>query len=615
MSTHGVNFKFNVIGGNVGKMFASIDRLSTKARVGFGKTDKAISKNQSSVSKLVSGVDKFAKKTSKLPTRGWTKTDRSVNRVLVKIRKLDRRLTSLPKRLQGGLDKVTTRFGRMGQAVAGFVAVQQITAFMSKITSAASDLTEATNKSQVTFESYFSTIDKWSATAYKSTGLAKHEAHEAAASFGAFFKNLGFGEKQLGKMSQGAVQLAADIGSFHNLSTNEAFDKLMAGLSGEAEPLKRLGYELSEVTIKNKAFAMGLIRSTKGTLPQAIKTQAAYALILEQSKDAMGDFSRTSGDYATNKKILTAQISNLTTWLGTKFVPILNKGITKLRSMATWVDENKTTVWKWMKVVGSIAGVFSGLLVASKTILGIASFIGTVKKAFLILKGVMLANPFGWAIVAVGFIATLIASNDNLRNKIVDFFKQIPAYASSVFEWMKGWAAWFVNNHPFMWLINVIDNVFPGFKEKLGDWINEIKGQFLKMVDWFYDKFIQPIAGYWDKLKGLFGFGSKPIQKIKIEGDGGDGSDVKSLYNNVNGILGVGSQNSPKSQSGGSSVNDRIASVSAKGGGSIKHITINIENLVREMNNITHNVTESNAKMKEMIIKTLISATNDVNYG
>lgn len=601
MSTYGVNFKFNMIGGNIGKMFASIDRLNSKARVGFGKTDKAILKNDKSVSKLVSGVEKFAKKTIKLPTRGWTKTDRSVKRVLVRVRQLDRRFASLTKGMQGGFDKMTRRLGSFGTTMAGLFAMHQAKEFYNIAVNGASDLVEATNKANVIFGDNNSVV-KWAEKSAVSMGLAKQVAIEGTATFGGFFKNIGIDSEKLPQMSKGIVQLAADLGSFNNMSSQQAMENLMSAFRGSTEVLDNLNITANEAMIKQEALDRGFIKSAKGSLPPLIRTQALYSLILKQSQTAMGDFSKTSGDYANGSKILRAKVINLTTSIGQKLLPTATLAVSKLTSMVDWVSRNSEAIKAWLKPIAMVAGVFGTLWIAAKTILGIAAFIGTVKKAFILLKVVMLAsNPFGWAIAAVGFIAALIASTENLK---------------TVFDWIYIWAAKLLAYNPFTWLVNVVDKVFPGFKNSLKSWIGDIKAEFLNMVNWFYDKFIQPIAGYWDKLKGLFGFGSKPIQKIKVEGDVGNGADadVKSLYNDVNGILGGGSPNSPKSPSG-SSVSDRIASVSAKGGGSVRNINLRIDKLVEVMNINTENVEMATSVIRAEVAKALIGAVNDVNHG
>lgn len=587
MSTHAVNFKFNVIGGNVGKMFASIDRLNGKAQRGFTKTTKDVKKTDTAVGKLI---------------RSARRLDRGYNRAF--------------KSLHRGFKKITTKLGALGSAVVGYFATQQIGYFVSDIINQASDLNEAANKSKIVFGEAFTNIERWASRAAQSVGMSKQEALAASSSFGGMFKNMGFGSDQVEKLSKGAVQLAADLASFHNIDDpTQAFNALFSGLKGESEVLaSNFNIVIDEAMVKQKAFDMGLTDTVKGVLPKAIKTQATYALVMDQSKDAMGDFARTSDDYATSKKIFLAQLQNLTTWLGGKFFPIATKMMNKFRGMASWVDQNKESVAKWAKWLGILAGVFGGVFVAAKVILGIVGFIDTVKTAFLIMKGVMLNNPFGWAILAVTLIAKLIMSNDKLRNKIVSFFREIPAKAQALFDYLVSWAKYLWKFHPFSWMIELTDRIFPGFKQRLGEVLTGLKDQFLKLVSWFYDNVIEPVVGYWNKFKSMFGFGEKTvINKVTVKNE--DPEQAENLYQDVTGVLGSKS-GSPSSSGGkGKSVSERLAGISASGQSSIKNINISIDNLVKELIVRTENMKMAESEIKAIISKTLLTAVNDVNYG
>jgi len=96
---------------------------------------------------------------------------------------------------------------------------------------------------------------------------------------------------------------------------------LRSGLSGETEPLKRFGIALNEARLKEQALADGLITTTKGVLPQAIKTQAAYALIMKDSALAQGDVARTADGLANQLKFLTSGLEDAKAGLGEALLP------------------------------------------------------------------------------------------------------------------------------------------------------------------------------------------------------------------------------------------------------------------------------------------------------
>ena len=104
-------------------------------------------------------------------------------------------------------------------------------------------------------------------------------------------------------MSTGLVQLAADLASFNNLNPEEVFLKLQSGIVGEVEPMRALGVNLSAAAVNAKALQMGLVNAN-GELTEQAKIMARYALIMEQTGNAQGDFARTSDGLANSTRIL-----------------------------------------------------------------------------------------------------------------------------------------------------------------------------------------------------------------------------------------------------------------------------------------------------------------------
>ena len=109
-------------------------------------------------------------------------------------------------------------------------------------------------------------------------------------------------------MSQGLVQLAADLASFNNIGVDEALLKLQSGLVGETEPLRALGVNLNAAAVQAEALKMGLAANVE-TLTAADMAQARYALILQQTTTAQGDLARTSDGWANQNRILQATLA------------------------------------------------------------------------------------------------------------------------------------------------------------------------------------------------------------------------------------------------------------------------------------------------------------------
>ena len=242
--------------------------------------------------------------------------------------------------------------------VAGSVA-RGVENYVKDSIGAASDLNESLSKNTVIFGDSAGAIESWAKTGVASMGLSENAAVSATGQFGNLFNTIGLGQKVSGDMSMTMVQLAADLASFNNISQDDAMAKLQSGLVGEAKPLRDLGILLNEAQVKAKGMAMGLADAT-GNLSEGAKVQARYALILEQSGTAQGDFKRTSDGLANSQRILDANLQNLSANIGGILIPV-TVGITGefnnlFTSMSNISDES-------VSLVDKLAGVGDGLSV------------------------------------------------------------------------------------------------------------------------------------------------------------------------------------------------------------------------------------------------------------
>lgn len=207
--------------------------------------------------------------------------------------------------------------------IAGFVIDKALDTFKDAV-GLASDLSESMNKVDVVFGSAAKSVRAFASDAPLALGQTEAQALAAAGTFGNLLRSVGLTETQAGKFSTTMVGLASDLASFNNTDPAEALDALRAGLVGETEPLKRFGVNLNDATLKAKAMQLGLYKG-KGQLDANAKAQAAYALILEQTKLAQGDFARTSGGLANQQRILAAQTDQAKAALGAGLLPVLEK--------------------------------------------------------------------------------------------------------------------------------------------------------------------------------------------------------------------------------------------------------------------------------------------------
>ena len=141
--------------------------------------------------------------------------------------------------------------------------------------------------------------------------------------FNTIIKGFGVASDKAIIMSKNLTQLGYDISSFYNISAEDAFTKLQSGISGELEPLRRLGYDLSVARLQQEAYTLGINKSVSA-MTQAEKSQLRYYAIMTQVKDAQGDMARTLNAPANQLRILQAQVTQCARALGNIFIPALN---------------------------------------------------------------------------------------------------------------------------------------------------------------------------------------------------------------------------------------------------------------------------------------------------
>ncbi len=124
-------------------------------------------------------------------------------------------------------------------------------------------------------------------------------------------------------MSQQLTQLGYDLSSFFNISYEDAMQKLQSGLSGELEPLRRLGYDLSQAKLEAVALSLGIDKSVS-SMTQAEKAQLRYYAIMTQVTKSHGDMSRTLDAPANQMRIFKAQVTQAARAIGGIFIPMLN---------------------------------------------------------------------------------------------------------------------------------------------------------------------------------------------------------------------------------------------------------------------------------------------------
>jgi len=183
---------------------------------------------------------------------------------------------------------------------------------------AASDLQEVQNVVDVTFGDSARQIQNWADKARTQFGLTELQAKQFTSTLGAMMKSAGLAGPEIVDMSTSLAGLAADMASFYNLDFETAFQKIRAGISGETEPLKQLGVNMSVANLEAYALTQGITKAFD-KMSQSEQTVLRYQYLMQATADAQGDFARTSSDsfanmrknVETNLQSIEASIGNL----------------------------------------------------------------------------------------------------------------------------------------------------------------------------------------------------------------------------------------------------------------------------------------------------------------
>ncbi|MEC4272964.1 hypothetical protein VJ923_07320 [Adlercreutzia sp. R25] len=141
--------------------------------------------------------------------------------------------------------------------------------------------------------------------------------------FQTLITGMGAAANKASVMSQQLTQLGYDIASFYNINVEDAMLKIQSGIAGELEPLRRLGWDLSDARMNIELTRLGIEASTRD-MSQAEKVALRYYLIMNQVTQTHGDMARTIASPANQLRVLQAQLTLAARAIGSLFIPALN---------------------------------------------------------------------------------------------------------------------------------------------------------------------------------------------------------------------------------------------------------------------------------------------------
>ena len=216
-----------------------------------------------------------------------------------------------------------------------------------------SSLTEVENVVRTTFGNYEKLIQDFSKTSIQDFGMSELTAKQVASRFQAMGTAMGFSQGKMADMSLQLTKLTADMASFYDMEQSDVARNLQAVFTGETEPLRKYGLDLTQATLKEWAMKQGLDADIS-SMTQAEKTMLRYQYVMANTAAAQGDFARTSDTWANQVRILKQSFEQLAAIIGgalinafKPFIRTLNAVMQKVIAFATTVTNALGSIFGW----------------------------------------------------------------------------------------------------------------------------------------------------------------------------------------------------------------------------------------------------------------------------
>ena len=239
------------------------------------------------------------------------------------------RLITSTERYNSTVRRATTHTGLFGKALGGlkFAVVWQMArrvgSMLGTVITESNEYQENMNLFTVAMGEYAESALEYEETVSEVLGIDLSDWIRNQGVFNTLLTGFGDTADRAALMSKNLTQLGYDLSSFFNISVEDSMQKLQSGISGELEPLRRLGYDLSQTRLEAVALSLGIDKSVS-SMTQAEKAELRYYAIMTQVTTAQGDLARTLEAPANQLRILKAQVEMAGRAIGNIFIPALN---------------------------------------------------------------------------------------------------------------------------------------------------------------------------------------------------------------------------------------------------------------------------------------------------
>lgn len=416
------------------------------------------------------------------------------------------------EKVQGRFDSVNEKLDRVGGKMKDVGGKMSATLTLPLVAGAGvavksfSDLQETLNKVDVSFGNNSASVKAWAQDSIKSMGLARQSALDATALFGDMGTGMGQTQAEASKMSMSLTQLGADMASFKNVSFERAQTALAGIYTGETEALKGLGIVMTQTNLEEFARSKGINKSMQ-EMSQAELVQLRYNYVMEKTKNAQGDFARTSDGIANRTRIQAERTKELSAQFGEKLAPAYNKLLDVGGKVLDFFNGLSDGQQKALLIaVGVVAALGPLIMVIGHLI--------TVVKALNVAFMFLAANPIVLAITAIilviaGLAFLIIKNWDTIKAFFINLWNTVKKAFESFTNWVAGVFGPIIDGIVKAW--QGIVNFFVGIWEGVKGVFNAIVGFFQKwgltilaVIFWPFSLAVGLIIANWETIKGFF---------------------------------------------------------------------------------------------------------------
>lgn len=286
---------------------------------------------------LASQLDKVGNAFAKLPPQ------------LSKVVTQANRVTAANERQKKSYMSLSSQMNNFMRSAAKLVSLKAIATYLGNAAEKFNSYYEAANLFGVSMKGLTGEASTFINKMETLLGIDPTESMNNMATIQSLTTSFGLASDKAYVLSKNLTQLGYDLASLKNIPVAESFTKIQAAISGELEPIRRLGVDISNARLQQELLNLGYSQSVS-TLSQADKAVLRYIAIMKQTTDAQGDFARTLSSPANMIRILQAQLNSLARAVGSLLYPALKSILPPLIAAVELVKELVTGIASLMGV-------------------------------------------------------------------------------------------------------------------------------------------------------------------------------------------------------------------------------------------------------------------------